>query len=56
MNCKVAIFLALLSVVSCQLVLLSPPGRGFIGENARHAPCGIVPTSAGNTVAWEQGK
>jgi len=40
-------------LASCQLVLLTPPGRGF-DEQGRHAPCGSIATNSDTTVVWEE--
>merc|ERR1712063_26735 len=56
MKVQAVLLLALLGLVSCQLALVNPAGRGFSFHDARHAPCGQSPTEVGDRIAWEQGR
>ena len=56
MKVQAVLLLALLGLVSCQLALVNPEGRGFSFHDARHGPCGQSPSEPGNRIAWEQSK
>merc|ERR1711879_792196 len=51
MKVPAILLLAFLGLVSCQLALVNPAGRGFSFHDARHAPCGQSPAEPGNRAA-----
>jgi len=48
------VLLACLGLVSCQISLVTPPGRGYNFGDSRHGPCGIAPVEVGDRIGWEE--